>query len=146
MFRNLSVESNAIPETEFATSNISNRPVEQAPSIPVQNNRQKDEDPTPILLFRQSGHISVSSLSIHDLLPTPKITRNPTKIRRSLKEKATLVTQCLFPTDRKTLSSVSNEVNLSLHGKETRVNSKKSGMHYSDWSSSTVVLWQKEHR
>jgi hypothetical protein len=51
--------------------------------------------------------------------------RNPTKIRRYLKGKATLVTRSLFPTDRKIISSVSNEENVTSQGKETKVNIRK---------------------
>jgi hypothetical protein len=49
--------SNVIPETAFAPSNVSGQPAEQAPSIPVQNNPQQDEDTTSVSLVRQSGNI-----------------------------------------------------------------------------------------
>jgi hypothetical protein len=71
---------NVIPETALAPSNVSDRPIEQAQSTPVQNNPQKDKDTTPASHFKQSGNISLaSSLSINELLLTPKITRNSMK-------------------------------------------------------------------
>jgi hypothetical protein len=90
--------SNVVSETAFAPSNVSDRPVEQTPSSLVQNNPQQDEDTTPVSLFGQSGNISsASSLSVQELLPTPKITRNPMKSRRSLNEKAMLFLDLCFP-------------------------------------------------
>jgi hypothetical protein len=93
---------NIILSTAFSPSNVSDRSVEQVPSIPVLNNPQKDADTSPVSLFRQSGKISAPSLSVYEFLPTPKITRS----RRSLNEKDTLVSLCLFPPDGKTVSSV----------------------------------------
>jgi hypothetical protein len=99
--------TNVNSEITFAPSNVSDRPVEQVTSIPIQNIPQQDEYTTQVSLFRQSDNTSSApSLSIHELLPTPKITRNPVKSRQSLKETATLVNRSPIPTDGTTVSSV----------------------------------------
>jgi hypothetical protein len=96
---------NVITETAFAPSNVSDGPVEQAPPIPVQNKPQQHEDTTPGSLVRQyCNRPSTSSLSVNELLPTPKMTRNPMKCRLSLNEKATVYIGSLFRTDGKNIS------------------------------------------